>query len=83
MRSALVACAMYEDTWLIYDQHLEDHWTMDPEQQGAIEFRLLRVYRRDCTVHIAGNLSSYPMCPKFEDGYRERQKKGSIYWICW
>ena len=63
---------------LIYDQHLEDHWIEDPKQQGAIEFRLLRVYRRDCTVHIAGNLSSYPMCPKFEEGYGERQKIGSM-----
>ena len=63
-----IACDMYGDILLVYAQNLEDHWSKDLELRDVIKFRLLLVYRRDCTVHIARNLSLCPMSSNFEEG---------------
>ena len=64
---------MYGDIWLIYAQHLDDYSSKYLGQRYAMEFRLLLVYRRDCTVYITGNMSLCLMCSNLEEGAADGQ----------
>jgi len=67
MSAAFIACSIYGDTWLMYAQHLEDHWSKGTEQCFITELLLLRVYRRGCVVYKTEKTFIYPMSFKFED----------------
>lgn len=63
----LIACALYEEYWLMYAQHLEDRMVKEPEQRSATERLLRSVYRRACTVHVYDKTTLYLMWSNFEE----------------
>ena len=78
MSAALIACSMYGDAWLIYAQHLEDHWSKSTEQCFIAELLLPRVYRRGCVVYKTEKTFIYPMSFEFEDVAVSSQMDGPI-----
>lgn len=63
----LIACALYDEYWLMYAQHLETRWGEEIENRLQIEKRLRSVYRRACTVHVYDKTALYLMWSNFEE----------------
>lgn len=63
----LIACALYEDYWLMYAQHLESRWTAEPDSRETTERKLRSVYRRACTIHVYDKTALYLMWSVFEE----------------
>ena len=63
----LIACALYEEYWLMYAQHLESRWNAEENDKKHVELLLRSVYRRACTVHVYDKPSLYLMWSNFEE----------------
>lgn len=63
----LIACALYDEYWLLYAQHLESRWNEKADQRHDIEKKLRSVYRRACTVHVYDKPNLYLMWSNFEE----------------
>lgn len=63
----LIACALYDEYWLLYAQHLESRWMEEPDNKIHIEELLRCVYRRACTVHVYDKPTLYLMWATFEE----------------
>lgn len=63
----LIACALYDDYWLMYAQHLESRLNDEVDNRPAVESLLRSVYRRACTVHVYDKTTLYLMWSTFEE----------------
>jgi pre-mRNA-processing factor 39 len=63
----LIACALYDEYWLLYAQHLESRWNDELDNRPLIEKQLRSVYRRACTVHVYDKTTLYLMWSNFEE----------------
>lgn len=63
----LIACALYDEYWLMYAQHLESRLNEEVDNRSSVESLLRSVYRRACTVHVYDKTTLYLMWSTFEE----------------
>jgi len=74
----LIACALYDDFWLMYAQHLESRWNEETENRPQVEILLRSVYRRACTIHVYDKTTLYLMWSNFEEKTGNLHRAGLI-----
>lgn len=76
----LIACALYEEYWLSYAQHLETRLADDTEKehQPLIESLLRSVYQRACTIHVCDKPTLYLMWATFEEKTGDLNKASQV-----
>ncbi|KAI9553562.1 hypothetical protein GHT06_021480 [Daphnia sinensis] len=74
----LIACALYDEYWLMYAQHLESRWNDELDNRPLIEKQLRSVYRRACTVHVYDKTTLYLMWSNFEEKTGHLHRAGLI-----